>query len=372
MTPGRGLGAPPEGPRRPSSLAGGPGPAGADGPGPGGPGPGGPGPGGEAPVGDALLSADGLHVTFPAGRGRRVTAVEDVSLAVSAGETLGIVGESGCGKSTVARCLVGLLVPGAGTVSLAGKPLGARRSRQERRSVQLVFQDPYSSLNPRLSVRSVLTELINTTGQKDSGMVDERCRELMNLVGLPADALERYPSSFSGGQRQRVAIARALAVEPEVIVADEPISALDVSVQAAILALFADLSLRLRIGIVLISHNLAAVRQVCDRVAVMYLGRVVEIGGRDEIFEDPRHPYTKALLAAAPRIAARRQGNQGQRDDLRLKGEPPGATVRPSGCPFHPRCPRAEPICAELLPELLSAPAGSERLAACHFREETT
>jgi oligopeptide transport system ATP-binding protein len=314
---------------------------------------------------EALLAVDHLHVSFPAERGQRVTAVEDVSFTVAAGETLGIVGESGCGKTTVARCAVGLLRADSGTVSLRGAPLRNRRTREEYRAVQLVFQDPFSSLNPRLSVRSVLRELLAANALAKGDELERRCQQLMRLVGLPAGALDGYPSSFSGGQRQRIAIARALAVQPQVIVADEPISALDVSVQAAVLALFTDLRDELGIGIVLISHNLAAVRQVCDRVAVMYLGRVVEIGGRDEIFGDPRHPYTRALLAAAPRVRARRQGPA-----IRLKGEPPSPAARPNGCPFHPRCPRAEPICTEMLPALLPAPAGSGRLAACHFREE--
>lgn len=318
--------------------------------------------GGSAPP---LLAAEGLHVWFPAGKGQRLTAVEDVSLSVSEGETLGIVGESGCGKSTVARCLAGLLRPGSGTVSLRGELLGARRTSQQHRAVQLVFQDPYSSLNPRLSVRSVLTELLAFHGLARGEALEQRCRELMALVGLPADALDGYPSSFSGGQRQRIAIARALAVEPQVIVADEPISALDVSVQAAVLALFADLRDRLGIGMVLISHNLAVVRNICDRAAVMYLGRIVEVGDREEIFTDPRHPYTWALLAAAPRL---RPGPD--RVAARLRGEPPSPTSRPSGCAFHPRCPRAEPVCSAERPELLAAPAGSSRLAACHFREE--
>jgi oligopeptide transport system ATP-binding protein len=311
------------------------------------------------------LAAENLCVSFPAGRGQRLTAVEDVSLSVSEGETLGIVGESGSGKSTVARCLVGLLRPGSGTVSLRGELLGPRRTREQRRAVQLVFQDPYSSLNPRLTVRSVLSELLVFHGLAAGEALERRCQELMGLVGLPADALDGYPSSFSGGQRQRIAIARVLAVEPQVVVADEPISSLDVSVQAAILALFADLRDRLGIGMVLISHNLAVVRNICDRAAVMYLGRIVEVGEREEIFTDPRHPYTRALLAAAPRL---RPGPD--RVAARLRGEPPSPTARPSGCEFHPRCPRAEPRCAAERPELLPAPAGSSRLAACHFRDE--
>jgi oligopeptide/dipeptide ABC transporter ATP-binding protein len=211
----------------------------------------------------------------------------------------------------------------------------------------------------------VLSELLSFHGLAKGDALEIRCRELMALVGLPADALDGYPSSFSGGQRQRIAIARALAVQPQVIVADEPISSLDVSVQAAILALFADLRDRLGIGMVLISHNLAVVRNICDRAAVMYLGRIVEVGEREEIFTDPRHPYTRALLTAAPRL---RPGPD--RVAARLRGEPPSPTARPTGCAFHPRCPRAEPLCAAERPELLPAPAGSSRLAACHFRDE--
>ena len=316
-------------------------------------------------TGPPLLEATGLNVSFPAGAGQRLTAVEDVSFTVSEGETLGIVGESGSGKSTVAKCLVGLLHPDSGGVCFRGVPLGARRTREQRRAIQLVFQDPFSSLNPRLPVRSVLEELLLFHGLAQGDSLGRRCRELMSLVGLSEDALAGYPSSFSGGQRQRIAIARALAVEPQVVVADEPISALDVSVQAAILALFADLRDRLGIGIVLISHNLAAVRHVCDRTAVMYLGRIVEVGDKAQIFGDPRHPYARALLAAAPRL---RPGSG--RPVVRLKGEPPSMTARPSGCPFHPRCPRAEGICAEILPGLLPVPPGSDHLAACHFREE--
>jgi oligopeptide/dipeptide ABC transporter ATP-binding protein len=316
-----------------------------------------------------LLVAENLCVSFPAGKGQRLIAVEDVSLSVSEGETLGVVGESGCGKSTVARCLAGLLRPGSGTVSLRGEVLGARRTTEQHRAVQLVFQDPYSSLNPRLSVRSVLAELLVFHGLAQGEAVERRCLELMALVGLPADALDGYPSSFSGGQRQRIAIARALAVEPQVVVADEPISSLDVSVQAAILALFADLRERLGIGMVLISHNLAVVRNICDRAAVMYLGRIVEVGEREEIFTDPRHPYTRALLTAAPRLRPGPDRVAGVA--ARLRGEPPSPTARPTGCAFHPRCPRAEPVCATQRPELLPAPAGSSRMAACHFRDET-
>ena len=312
----------------------------------------------------SILDVTDLSVTFHA-HGSALRAVDSVSLVLRAGETLGLVGESGCGKTTVAKCIIGLRQPDAGRIVLDGVELSRRRTRPERRAVQMVFQDPYSSLNPRLSVRSALVELLAVHGLARRSAAEVRCRELMELVGLPASALDSYPSAFSGGQRQRIAIARALAVEPRVLVADEPTSALDVSVQATILSLFADLQARLGISFLLISHNLAAVRQLCHRVAVMYLGRIVEVGESEAIFSDARHPYTQALLASAPRIRSQ--------DGLarpRLRGEPPSPSSRPAGCPFHPRCPYAEPICSVEVPEL--APArGSTVLAACHFRDQS-
>jgi oligopeptide/dipeptide ABC transporter ATP-binding protein len=313
---------------------------------------------------EVLLAAEHLRVRFRISGGTLV-AVDGVSLSVAAGEMLGVVGESGSGKTTVARCIVGLHTPDEGTITLQGIRLGARRDAEQRRAVQLVFQDPYGSLNPRLRVGTVLLELLAAHGLARGAAAEARCVELMGLVGLPPDALSSYPSAFSGGQRQRIAIARAMAVEPAVLVADEPISALDVSVQATILALFADLRDRLGIGVVMISHNLAAVRHVCDEVAVMYLGKVVELGSRDGVFADPRHPYTVALLAAAPRVRP-----DAARVTTKLAGEPPSPTARPSGCEFHPRCPRAEPICAVEPPKLLAVGPASTHLAACHFREE--
>jgi oligopeptide/dipeptide ABC transporter ATP-binding protein len=310
---------------------------------------------------EPLLAVDDVHIGFatPAGQLR---AVDGVSLELARGKTLGLVGESGCGKTTVARCVAGLLRPDRGSISLAGQELPARRSRKQHRAVQIVFQDPYSSLNPRRTVRSTLRELLAVHGIAKGPIAETRSRELLELVGLPHEALDRYPSAFSGGQRQRVAIARALAVEPRVLVADEPTSALDVSIQATILTLFDELRSRLGLSILLISHDLGTIRTLCDDLAVMYLGRIVEFGPRDRVFEDPRHPYTRALLAAAPRL-------RGSRATARLKGEPPSPIDRPSGCPFHPRCPRAEARCEVEAPALAS-PAGLPGATACHFRNE--
>jgi oligopeptide/dipeptide ABC transporter ATP-binding protein len=313
----------------------------------------------------ASLEIDDLSVTFPSSGGP-LHAVDSVSLTLQPGETLGLVGESGSGKTTLARCVVGLQAPDSGTLRLDGVELSSRRSRAEYRAIQIVFQDPFSSLNPRLSVRRVLTQLLAVHDRARGAAAEARCRELMELVGLPAAALDGYPSSFSGGQRQRIAIARALAVEPRILIADEPTSALDVSIQATILGLFDELRRELSISILMISHNLAAVRHLCERVAVMYLGRIVEIAPRDGLFADPRHPYTQALLSAAPRIRALPHETR-----PRLIGEPPSPTSRPSGCAFHPRCPRAEQICSLDRPELEPIAGGRPGLAACHFRNET-
>jgi oligopeptide/dipeptide ABC transporter ATP-binding protein len=313
----------------------------------------------------ASLEITGLSVTFPTPAGP-LHAVDDVSLTLRAGETLGLVGESGCGKTTLARCIAGLQKPDSGSLRLDGAELPARRSRADRRAIQIVFQDPFSSLNPRLSVRTVLTQLLATHGLARGAAAEARCRELLDLVGLPSMALDGYPSAFSGGQRQRIAIARALAVEPRILVADEPTSALDVSIQATILELFDELRRELSLSILMISHNLAAVRHLCERVDVMYLGRVVESAPRDELFGDPRHPYTHALLTAAPRIRALASDER-----PRLIGEPPSAVDRPSGCAFHPRCPRAEEVCSVDRPELEPIEGGARPgLAACFFRDE--
>jgi oligopeptide/dipeptide ABC transporter ATP-binding protein len=310
-----------------------------------------------------MLSVRDLTVTFASARRGRILAVDGVSLRLHAGEAVGLVGESGSGKTTVARAVAGLVAPDSGEIELDGKPL-ARRSRADRRAIQLVFQDPYASLNPRRTVRSVLRELLRVHELASGPQIEARCAELMGLVGLPPVALDRRPAAFSGGQRQRVAIARAIAVQPRLIVADEPVSALDVSVGATILALFGRLRSELDVGLLLISHNLAVVAAICDRVAVMYLGCLVEEGPRAAVFNDPRHPYTRALLDAAPRLA------HAASEGPRLPDEVPGAGVRPSGCVFHDRCPRAEDVCRREAPALLPVDGQPDRVAACHFSNE--
>ena len=325
---------------------------------------------------EPLIDVRDLHIDFPVKGYGVVRAVDGVSLRVAPGEIVGLVGESGCGKTTIGRCITGELAATQGEVRLDGTVVGRRRQSAVRRSIQMVYQDPATSLNPRLSVRQVLSELLRVHGLVPRDQVEARCRELLAYVGLPPRALDGFPHQFSGGQRQRIAIARALAVEPRMLVADEPVSALDVSVQATILALFDELRQRLGLAILLISHNLAVVRHLSDRVAVMYLGRIVEAAPRDALFGDPRSPYTQVLLKSAPRLS-----QVGRTPQAPLKGDPPSAIDIPSGCRFRTRCPRAEALCEEEDPQLL--PVGGdgagivpgsggarEHLAACHFREE--
>lgn len=313
---------------------------------------------------ETILNVEHLSVSFAAEHGQKLWAVDDVSLRLEKGSVLGIVGESGSGKSTVARSITGQQVPTSGEILLNGVPLRTHRSRETSRAIQMVYQDPYASLNPALTVRQVLRELLRLHHLVPRDREEERCRELMRDVGLPAAALDGKPGQFSGGQRQRIAIARALALEPQVLIADEPVSALDVSVQATILALFHELRDRLSLSVIFISHNLAVVRHLSDRVAVMYLGKIVEEGPREQIFRDPRHPYTRSLLASVPRLHAVSMAPP------RLRGEPPSPVDRPSGCSFHPRCPRAEAICAQESPALLATGEG-DHVAACHFRNES-
>jgi oligopeptide/dipeptide ABC transporter ATP-binding protein len=312
-----------------------------------------------------LLEVDQLHVHYElrGGLGRRAVlrAVDGVDLALVPGETLGLVGESGCGKSTLARAIVGLESPTAGSLRYRGDLLTSRRERAQRRRIQMVFQDPYSSLNPRMTVRQTLSELLRAHRMVPKDAIEARCRELLDLVGLGPRTLDAHPRQFSGGQRQRVAIARALALEPELLVADEPVSALDVSVQATVLNLLDELREKLGLTMVLIAHNMAVVRHVSDRVAVMYLGRIVETAATVELFTNPRHPYTKGLLAAVPRLVPGRSS-----ESAGVVGDPPSPVEPPTGCRFHPRCPIAqEPLCSTEDPPLAAGSAG--HLAACHF-----
>lgn len=301
--------------------------------------------------------------------GKSFVAVDRVSLSLPAGGAVGLVGESGCGKTTLARAITGIQPLSTGRIELDGVALG-RRTRAQHRAIQLVFQDPFSSLNPRMRVGSALKELLSVHGLARGEAAQRRCAELMELVGLPATALDRRPSAFSGGQRQRLAIARALAVNPNVIVADEPVSALDVSIQATILSLFGDIRAELGVGLLLISHDLAVVRQLCEYVNVMYLGRIVESGSRDAVFGDPRHPYTQALLRAAPRV---RGETVGRDSGPRVRGELADSETVATGCVFAPRCVRAVDRCrsdAPTLIEIAGQAEGADHRASCHFRDE--
>ena len=306
------------------------------------------------------LTLDHVARQFPAAGGRRLHAVDGVSLALASGETLGVVGESGCGKSTLARLMLKLLPVTSGRITLMGEDitdLTQSAMRPRRRLIQAVFQDPVSSLNPRMRVADIVSEPLRPMRLVRT-MERERVQKMLDLVGLPSDAAMRYPHAFSGGQRQRIAIARALAAEPAILVCDEATSALDVSVQAQILNLLADLQAKLSLSVIFISHNLGTVRHVSRRVAVMYLGRIVEEGSESELFDRPLHPYTQALLAAVPEPVF------GAAHPAPLPGEIPSAVDRPSACHFHPRCARAKPLCRLEDPELREI--GGRRVR-CHY-----
>jgi oligopeptide transport system ATP-binding protein len=321
---------------------------------------------------EPLLSAREVSVSFPVGsrvgarmRGEEhlLRAVDGVDLEMRRGEALALVGESGSGKSTLAQALAGLQRTDRGEIRFDGRVLPASRSRADRRRIQMVFQDPYSSLNPRMTVGGMLRELLRVHHVVPANRVATFSAELLALVGLGEADLSSYPRQFSGGQRQRVAIARALALRPDVLVADEPVSALDVSVQATILNLLSNLRDELGLTLLLISHNLAVVRHLCDRVAVMYLGRIVEVAPTEQIFSTPRHPYTRGLLAAIPRMT------EGAGDDSgpAISGDPPSPLRIPAGCRFRTRCPIAQPRCETEDPVLAAGPDDDEHLAACHF-----
>jgi oligopeptide transport system ATP-binding protein len=320
---------------------------------------------------EPLLEADSLVKHFPvrstafrSGAGEVVHAVDGVSLEVRRGETLGIVGESGCGKSTLGRMLVRLHEPTSGSVRFEGSDitrLSRRELRPYRREMQMIFQDPYASLNPRKRVGQILEDPFAIHGTLGRGETRARVRELLEVVGLSPDHVNRYPHEFSGGQRQRIGVARALALNPKLIVADEPVSALDVSIQAQVINLLDDLQDDFSLTYVFIAHDLGVVHHVSDRIAVMYLGVVVEVGPSDALFLQPIHPYTEALLSAIPAIEA---DDEVRRERIVLEGEVGSPVNPPSGCRFHPRCRYATEICATERPPL--ADHGGGRFAACH------
>ena len=320
-----------------------------------------------------ILEIKGLKKHFPIKTGffnkvtGHVRAVDGVDFQVLPGETLGIVGESGCGKSTTGRTILRLLDPSAGEVLFNGKDLAKlskEEMRQMRKDIQMVFQDPYASLNPRKTIRQILLEPLKVHGIGSSrGERMKRVEEIIEVVGLRKEHLDRHPHDFSGGQRQRIGIARALILKPKVIIADEPVSALDVSIQSQVLNLLKDLKKEFNLTLIFISHDLSVVRHLCDRIAVMYLGRVVEIADKKQLFTNPSHPYTSALLSAVP-IA----NPKAKRERVILKGDLPSPANPPSGCTFHPRCPVAKESCKTKIPILQDIDNGHH--VSCHLFTE--
>jgi oligopeptide/dipeptide ABC transporter ATP-binding protein len=323
-------------------------------------------------VPEPLLSVTNLTKHFPIRKGLlsrtvgQVKAVDGVSFTVQPGEVLGLVGESGCGKTTTGRCILRLIEPTSGSVKFGGREVTAlprRELRALRREMQIVFQDPYSSLNPRLTVGSMLTEALTIHQLAKGQAARQRVAELLQLVGLHPDHARRYPHEFSGGQRQRIGVARALAVNPRLIVADEPVSALDVSIQAQIINLLRDLQRRMGLTYLFVAHDLSVVEHISDRVAVMYLGKIVELASSEALYAAPKHPYTLSLLSAIPVPDPDRR-----RQRIVLKGDVPSPARPPSGCRFHPRCFMAREICSREEPPLREIRPG--QWSACHFAEQ--
>ena len=305
----------------------------------------------------ALLQVHDLKKHYPISHGLlgqttgHVKAVDGISFDIHSGETLGLVGESGCGKTTAGRTILRLIEPTSGQVTFKNESVTAlkqKKLRELRRHMQIIFQDPYSSLNPRLTVGGILAEPLKIHNLGNKTTRRERIAELLKIVGLSPDTARRYPHEFSGGQRQRIGIARALAVEPDLIIADEPVSALDVSIQAQIVNLLQDLQAQFGLTFLFIAHDLSVVRHISQRVAVMYLGRIVETADRDTLYNNPQHPYTQALLSSVPVPDPRTKRNR-----IILTGDVPNPAQVPSGCPFHPRCPEATPDCKQTEPQLL-------------------
>jgi peptide/nickel transport system ATP-binding protein len=323
----------------------------------------------EAPVLIELRDVVKLYPVRSNGLIRRKTgnvhAISDVSLVIRQGETFGLVGESGCGKTTTGKVMVGLETPTSGKLYYEGQDLHSLKGdkrRYARRNIQMMFQDPYSSLNPRQRVGSILEEPLEIQGVGSSKERQARVSELLNQVGLSSSALVRYPHEFSGGQRQRIGLARAIALKPKLLVADEPVSALDVSIQAQILNLIKDLQSELGLSLLMISHDLGVVRYMADTVGVMYLGKLVEVGPSDEIYRNPCHPYTRGLLDSVPKPFASEEPDDVQ---IKIQGELPSSVFPPSGCRFRTRCPRAQEICANVEPPFRQF--GTDHTAACHF-----
>jgi oligopeptide/dipeptide ABC transporter ATP-binding protein len=328
-------------------------------------------------VSETILEAKSVVKHYPVTRGvlfrktiGQVQAVDGVSFSLKQGETLGIVGESGCGKSTLARVLMNLERPTGGSVEYRGRDMFSMRGgemRKLRRQIQLVMQDPYTSLNPRMTVGDLIGEPFEIhTDVAPKGSRRKKVQELLEVVGLNPEHINRYPHQFSGGQRQRIGIARALALRPEIIICDEPVSALDVSIQAQVMNLLDSLQKELGLAYIFIAHDLSVVRHLSDRVAVMYLGKIVEIGTEDQIYERPTHPYTQALLSAVP---VPDPNSRSTKAIIRLTGDVPSPANPPSGCRFRTRCWKAQDICAEQVPELVERP-GTDHPSACHFAEE--